>query len=187
MEISRFDCRIFKWLQKCCVLQQAFRADFYMHLIDLIRSKLHTFSSSLCVFLNVCLICWSWTVKSSYVFCLRHQASDTHEKLFQTLLQSEVLALAVLLLRLTESFWRAQLSHRNKTDKAPCSSETFAHCVVPTPAKTSQCTCINTKKGMWVHHLPNCWLHVSKKLVSKAYSSEMVKLLQSCPLATRGK
>lgn len=93
-EISPSDCRIFKWLQKCCVLQQAFRADFYMHFTDLIRSKLHSFSSSLCLFLNVCSIYWSRNVKSSYIFCLRDQASDTHErKLLQTLLQGEVLAL----------------------------------------------------------------------------------------------
>lgn len=74
-----------------------------------------------------------------------------------TLLQGEVLALSVSLCSRSASFWCAQLAPGNKTDKAPCSSETLAHCVMSTPVQTQQCTCTDSKKGMGVHHLPNCW------------------------------
>lgn len=43
----------------------------------------------------------------------------------QTLLQGEVLALSASLSSRSASFWCAQLSPRNKADKAPRSSETF--------------------------------------------------------------
>lgn len=44
------------------------------------QAQVTLFSSSLCGFLTVCSICWSWKVKSSSVFCLRDQTADTQKE-----------------------------------------------------------------------------------------------------------
>lgn len=198
MEISPSPCRILKRLQTRCMLQQVFRADFYTHFTDSIRSELHSFSSSFCLFLNVCSTCWRWNVKNSYIFCLRDHASDTHER------KSEAR-------EYTLPFHPRQASH-----PAPGGSPGTFSQSLQQECKFLVCSAVpweqdrqspmlfrNTRTLCHAYTSTNTAVHLhwqqegdgsaspsqllvqtTDKLVSRGYCGEMVQLLQSCPLAT---
>lgn len=135
--------------------QQTFRADLYIR--DLIRHKLHYFPVPFVVFSQFVLSVEGERLKAALFSASGIRLLIPRKKIISNPAPGFVLTLADSLSSSSVSFWSAQLALGNKIDKGLCSLEIFAYCVVPTPVKTSQCSCTITRNGMWVHHLPTCW------------------------------